>query len=59
MTPLLVASSASVPYSQMARHQDITKLHNFVRDFGYPSLFYNSGIDAANGTLSLVMNFVM
>jgi len=43
----------------MARHQDITKLHNFVRDFGYPSLFYNSGIDAANGTLSLVMNFVM
>ena len=39
MQPWLIGSSKNVLFSTVARNQDITKLINYTRNFGMPSLF--------------------
>lgn len=51
--PLLVSCSANVPFSAVARNGDITKLYNFRRCFGFPSVFVTVSPDEIHNPMVL------
>ena len=51
--PLLVSCSSKVPFSAVPRNADITKLYNFRRCFGLPSLFITVSLDDVHNPMVL------